>query len=150
MGKYEAVRKSTIRPGTGAYALMSSDRVAYVTSFNVKMAGVPGGRSTQCWSGYGRQRHVMPGCQIVTLAAPIKAGSHLTFTVSYAGAPQVKQSFVATADGSGHYQGAFPVMYMTRNTQGVRVTVTLEVTLGKKYSYWSTATRCFVDLPVRS
>jgi hypothetical protein len=150
-GRWEAVLNNTIRPGTGTFALIPVNAVHRITALGIQLAGVRGGRSAPCRSGYDREGRVVQGCQIVTLTAPIQAGSHLTFTVRYAAAPQLKQSFVATADGHGHYRGAFPVLYKppAGSKQGVLVTVSVRVSL-RNYSYWGTATRRFVAMPAPS
>ena len=147
-GRWEVVLNNTIRPGTGTYALIPVNAVHRITALGIQLAGVRGGRSAPCRSGYDREGRVVQGCQIVTLTAPIQAGSHLTFTVRYAAAPQLKQTFVATADGHGHYRGAFPVMYKpaARNEPAAIVRVTVRVTLPNGSS-WGTATLCFLDMP---
>ena len=91
---------------------------------------------------------MLPGCQIVTLTAPVRPWSHLYFTVRYPAAPRLKQYFVATANASGHYRGAFPVMYNppAGAGKGAAVNVTMRVDL-RNYSYWGTATRSFMAMP---
>jgi hypothetical protein len=147
-GRWEAVLDGMLRPGTGTYALISVKGVPRSTGLGIQLASVRGGRTVPCAPAHDLQGNVLPGCQIVTLTAPIQAGSHLAFTVHYPAAPQLNQSFVATADAHGHYRGAFPVLYNppAGSKQGVLVTVTVQVRL-RNYSYWGTATRSFMAIP---
>jgi hypothetical protein len=148
-GQWEAVLDGMFRPGTGTYALISVNGVPRITDLGIQLASVRGGRTAPCSPAHDPKGNVLPGCQIVTLTAPIQAGSHLIFTVQYPAAPKLKQSFVATADAHGHYRGAFPVMYKPpAGSKGVPVKVTVQVWL-RNYSYWGTTTLSFMDMPAR-
>jgi hypothetical protein len=132
---------------TRSFMAVPAERAPHITDLSIQLANVRGGRTAPCGHGYNRQGHVLPGCQIVTLTAPIQPRSHLIFTVHYPAAPELQQSFVATADAHGHYRGAFPVMYKPpAGSKGVPVRVTVQVWL-RNYSYWGTTTLSFMDMP---